>query len=102
MGNLSRGGDGRQEVGMPFDEEPNRDIPGRTLRFGPETENKEIANPAVGVVKGLGPVTFKLSTVARRLTRSICRIGDADVNLLLNLVVFETDVSQGFVIGVVA
>ena len=44
MGNLSRGGEGRQEVGMPFDDEPSRDIPGRTFRFGPETGREGIVH----------------------------------------------------------
>ena len=36
MGNWLRGGEGKQDVGVPPAVDPNKDVPDRELRFGPE------------------------------------------------------------------
>ena len=35
MGNWLRGGEGKQDVGVPPAVDPNKDVPDRELRFGP-------------------------------------------------------------------
>ena len=47
------------------------------------------------------PVLFQ-PIVHRCLTSAVGRIGDADVDFLLNLIIFEANVSQRFVVHVIA
>ena len=139
MGNWLRGGEGKQDVGVPPAVDPNKDVPDRELRFGPEEgkrkdqgergeerrkesveekkdravhkmNNISIMYERCAMQKDLfARIPFGKCNAARNqicsrgplLTRTIGRVRDADVDLFLDLIIFESDLSQSFVIGVV-